>query len=93
MSNLHIHNSRDLSAEERAVLERLLGRSLREGEAVGVQALRESPAPTGAERERAAEELRAAADALAMQIDPHASADELDSLIEEAIAAVRRERR
>lgn len=93
MSDLRVHEVRNLSPEERAVIERLLGHELAEDEIIGVQSnLIVKRAPTGEAREQAARELKAARDALAAQIDPRATPQELDDLIDEARRAVRRER-
>lgn len=90
MSEMRVHEVLSLSAQERAVLEKLVGHELRDGQVVGVQSdpvLK--PAPTGEERKKAARELKAAMDDLAAQVEPGVTADELDALIDEARDAVR----
>ncbi len=79
-----------LSPQERALLGKIVGRELRDGEVVGVQANPIiKPAPTGEAREKAARELKEARDALAAQVEPGATEEELDALIDEARDAVR----
>jgi hypothetical protein len=94
MSAMRVLEVLTLSPQERALLGKIVGRELRDGEVVGVQANPIiKPAPTGEAREKAARELKEAMDDLAAEVDPDATEEELDALLDEAREAARRGRR
>jgi hypothetical protein len=73
---------KDMSPEERLVLEHLVGRRLRDDEVEHVNPLKE--APTGEERERAYRDLLALCDEIAARRPSNVSDEELDRLFDEA---------
>ncbi|HUK43003.1 MAG TPA: hypothetical protein VLW48_01025 [Candidatus Bathyarchaeia archaeon] len=82
-----IHNAKELSAEQKAVIENLLGRRVLESEAISVRAF-EPPALSAERRETIAEQLRR----YFAELDEHrqpASPQEADEVITEAIRSVR----
>lgn len=90
-----IHRAADLSADERRVLERLLGRALAESESVQVRALRGQvlqEAPTGERRESAYQTLLEHMRNMSSRTES-VPEEVLNAEIEEALAEVRRERR
>ncbi len=85
---------RELSPDERAVVEKLVGHGVGDNDIVDVQAHHVvSPAPAGAARDQAVIELEPAMDDLAQRIDPSIASAELDLLIDEAADAARHERK
>jgi len=82
-----IHNAKDLSADQKTVIEGLLGRRVLEGEEISVRAIQ--PAPLSDERR--AEVLRDLQTYFA-QVDAQrqpASAQEADAIIDEALRSTR----
>jgi len=82
-----IRNAKDLSRDQRAVIESLLGRRVPEEEAIGVRAI-EPPALSDQRRQELAEDLRkyfAEADARRKP----GSAEEAEAILTEAIRSTR----
>ena len=82
-----IHNSKDLSPDQKAAVEGLLGRQLLEGEAVSVRAF-EPPALSDQRRQEIADSLKryfAQVDANSRSV----SAEEADEAITEAMRSTR----
>jgi hypothetical protein len=78
------HKVTDLSTEQRRALEGLLGRSLRDDEALNIHPSRVlEEGPTGAARQRAFDEYLADLDKLARRAK-NISDEELDALADEA---------
>ena len=94
MQKSAIHKARDLSPELRRAAEALLGQRLDEDETVTLRAskgyiIRE--APSGEARQEAFRQLLAQMDKIAGRVKD-APQDELDALIDEAVAQVRSHR-
>ncbi len=83
MSNSAMRKARDLSADVRGALERLLGRPLEEEETISVQAYPTHEAPTGRARDDAWRRLMERIDKTAARVTGVPEA-ELDALIDEA---------
>jgi L-lactate utilization protein LutC len=82
-----IHKAKDLSPDQKATIERLLGRQILEGEAVSVRAF-EPPALSEKRRQEIVDSLKryfAEVDASSKPV----SADEADETITEAIRSTR----
>ena len=82
-----IHHAKDLSPEQKKVIERLLGRRLQENEAVSVRAI-EPPSVSDQRRLEIIEELKryfAEVDANSRRM----SAEEADEILTEAIRSTR----
>ena len=82
-----IHNAKDLSADQKTVIEGLLGRRVLEGEEISVRAIQPPPLSD----ERRAEVLRDLKTYFA-QVDAQrqpASAEEADAIINEALRSTR----
>jgi hypothetical protein len=82
-----IHKARDLSADQRVLIENLLGRQVTEDEAISVRAL-ELPTLSAERRREVANELRR----YFAEVDANrklASADEADEIMTEAIRSAR----
>jgi hypothetical protein len=92
MAQITIHDVRDLDQDARRTLETLLGRQLAEEEQITVTALAARPARSGEPRRLAAERLTQSLDAVSESAKA-VPADELESLIEEAMNDVRPRRR
>ena len=88
MSNSALRKARDLSADIRDALERLLGRALQEEETISVQAYPTLEAPTGSERDEAWRQLLVRIDKTAARVT-NVPESELDALIDEAVDYVR----
>jgi len=82
-----IHRARDLSPDQKLLIERLLGRRVLEDEAISVHAF-EPPAVPDERRGEIAEELRKYFAEVDANRSP-ASADEADEVITEAIRSTR----
>jgi hypothetical protein len=76
----------ELSADARHAVESMLGRPLRDDEAISVNVYK--PAPTGAAREEATERLRQHIDKIAKRVEGIPDA-EIDAAIDEAVDYVR----
>jgi hypothetical protein len=85
-----VYRAGELAAGDRAVLERLLRRSVDDNEVIGVRSVGRivKEAPEGAEREDAIRKLLEGIQETHKHFE-NIPADELEELIEEAIAAVR----
>ena len=84
-----VHQVKDLSADQRLVIESLVGRPLRDDESLTIRpshVLKE--APTGEERERLFAQYQDHLDKLAGRVT-HVSDDELEAAIDEAVKHVR----
>ena len=84
-----VHQVKDLSADQRLVIESLVGRPLRDDESLTIRPshiLKE--APTGKERERLFRQYQDHLDELARRVT-HVSEDEIEAAIDEAIRHVR----
>lgn len=82
-----IHKAKDLSADQRAVIETLLGRRVLASEAVSIRAFEPTPI-SDEERQKIADELRkyfAEVDANRKPVSP----DEADEIITEALKSTR----
>ena len=88
MSNSALRKARDLSADIRDALERLLGRPLQEEETISVQAYPTHEAPTGRERDEVWDRLIKRIDKTAARV-ANVPESELDALIDEAVDYVR----
>jgi len=75
-----IHAARDLSPEEKSVVEKFLGRSLADDESFDIQAYRCHPAPQGEDRQAAWKRLNSVTDRMAEKAK-RLSDDDLDALL------------
>ena len=82
-----IHNAKDLSPDQKALLENLLGRRVLETEAISVRAF-QPPALSDERRSELAKELERYFADIDKNREP-GSADEADTIITEAIRSVR----
>ncbi len=92
MENVAVNMANSLSSPVRAAIETMLGRALLDDEQVSILALRPHSAPTGEHRIVAAKRLKAAMDALETKAASAVPSD-LDAAFDEAMAAVRPDRR
>jgi len=84
-----IHQVKDLSPNQRAAIENLLGRTLRDEESLTIRPARIlKDAPTGKERARAFRGYRENLDLLANRVKD-IQEDAIDAVIDEALHAVR----
>jgi hypothetical protein len=88
MPDHSIHKAGDLGHDERVLVERWLGRPLRNDETITMNAYRPHPAPEGGERERLRREIMAQAREIGSRTRS-ANAEQVDALIDEAISAIR----
>ena len=88
MSITLFHPTSDLTAEEKAVLAKLVGRPLAEDEVVNVRAFRTRPAPVGRAKEEAARALKAQLDRLAERVKD-VPPEHLDAALDEALKHAR----
>ena len=88
MQEMSIRNVSDLAADARGVLEVLLGRRLAEEEQVTVLALPARPAPSGSERQIAAQRLFESLNDMSDRARA-VPEDEMEALIDEALEHVR----
>jgi hypothetical protein len=82
-----IHKAKDLSPDQKEIIERLVGRRVLDGEAISVRAF-EPPTISDERRQEIAEELRKYFAEVDANRQP-ASADEADEIITEAIRSAR----
>jgi hypothetical protein len=82
-----IHNAKDLSPDQKLLLESLLGRRVLEDEAISVRAI-ETLALSDERRREIAEELKQYYAKIDAQRKP-GSADEVDAILDEAIRSAR----
>jgi hypothetical protein len=82
-----IHQAKDLSADQKAVIESLLGRSVREDETVSVRAI-EAPDLSGERKQELAASLRQHFAEVDARRKP-GSAQEAEDVISEAMRSVR----
>ena len=88
MPDHFMHKAVDLAPDERLLVERWLGRTLSSDETISVNAYRPHSAPTGAKRENLQRQIMTQAQEIGSRgLD--ASEEEIDALIDEAIAAAR----
>ena len=88
MPDHFVYKAGDLAPDERLLVERWLGRSLSSDETISVNAYRPHSAPAAAQRENLRRQIVAQAQEIgARGLD--ASEQEIDALIDEAIAATR----
>jgi hypothetical protein len=84
-----VHQVKNLSADQRLVIESLVGRPLRDDESLTIRPLHLlKEAPTGKERERLFARYQDHLDKLAGRVT-HVSDDELEAAIDEAVKYVR----
>jgi hypothetical protein len=88
MPDHSIHKAGDLDRDERIVVERWLGRSLGNDETISVNAYRPHSAPAGDEREILRRQIVAQAREIGSRA-PAANEEDVESLVDEAIAATR----
>jgi len=86
MQNGALRRVTELSVDARHAMESILGRPLREDEAVSVNVYK--PAPTGAARDEASQRLRERIDKTAQKVKGVPEA-EIDAAIDEAVDHVR----
>lgn len=89
-----VHKASELSADERRVIERLLGRSLGEDEAFGLSAPVDSPiktAPVGVAKQEASRRLMQHVERMSVHTR-NVPEEELHAAIDEALAEVRQAR-
>jgi len=82
-----IHKAKDLSADQRVLIEKLLGRRVMEGETISVRAF-ESPRLSAERRREVADQLRR----YFAEVDTNrksASSDQADEVLTEAIRSAR----
>ena len=91
LPDFSVHKANELGADERQLFERWLGRSLDADETISINAWRPHTAAVGDRRDSLRRDILAQARQIASRA-PDMSADETDSLIEEARAAVRTRR-
>ncbi len=92
MSDHHsVHKACDLAPDERAVVERWLGRHLVDDDTVSVNVYHPHSAPNGDEREVLWREILSQAREIGSRV-PDASEKEVDALLDEAYAATRGKR-
>ena len=89
MTTLFTRQARDLSAEERAAVEKLLGRPLADDEAFDIHTYRPHEAPKGEARKKAAAELAGAMEEISAGFRD-APSQELEEEIDRACEEVRR---
>ena len=82
-----LHAASELSAEEKAVVDRLAGRPLADNELFVISTYRVHPPPTGKAREKAAEEIRGAMDTIARKLKD-VPAEELERELDDALRKV-----
>lgn len=88
MPDYSVHKAGDLARDERLLVERLLGRPLSNDETISVNAYRPHAAPTGNEREILWQGIMTQASEIGSRVQD-ANEDEVDALIDEALAATR----
>ena len=88
MSVTLFHPTSDLTAEEKAVVEKLVGRPLAEDEVVNVRAFRTRPAPAGRAKKEAVRALKAQLDRMAERVKD-VPPEELDAVLDEALKHAR----
>ena len=88
MSVALFHTTSDLTPDEKAVLEKLVGRPLADDEVVNVRAFRARPAPKGRAKKEAARALKAQLDRLATGVKD-VPPEHLDAALDEALKQVR----
>ena len=88
MSVVLFRSTSDLTAEEKTVVEKLVGRPLADDEVVNVRAFRARPAPIGRAKKEAARALKAQLDSLAACVKD-VPAEHLDAALDEALKQVR----
>ena len=88
MPDHSVHKVGDLAHDERLLVERLLGRSLADDETISVNAYRPHAAPAGREREILHREIVTQAREIGSRVQD-VNEEDVDSLLDEAIAATR----
>ena len=86
-----IHKADDLAHDERAVVERWLGRALSSDETISLSAYRLHAAPAGDEREHLRREIVRQAQEIGSRVQD-ADEKDIDALLDEALAATRSKR-
>lgn len=78
----------ELTREERALVEKLVGRPLGDDEVINVRTFRARAAPTGQRKREAARELKRQLDALAERVR-NVPPEDVDAALDEALKHVR----
>jgi hypothetical protein len=86
-----VHKASDLAQDERIVVERWLGRALSNDEIISVNAYRCHDAPTGTDREALRREILGQAREIGSRVQD-TSEEDLDALVQEALADIRGKR-
>jgi hypothetical protein len=89
MPDHSVHKAGDLARDERLLVERWLGRSLSDDETISINAYHPHPAPNGYERELLRQEIMTQAREIGLRVQD-ANEEDVDELLDEAIAATRR---
>ena len=92
MPDHSVRKAGDLARDERLLIERWLGRPLSDDETISVSAYHRHPAPNGEEREVLRREIVTQAREIGSRIQD-ADVEDVDALVDEAIAAARGRRR
>ncbi len=88
MSDHSVHRASDLAGDERAVVERWLGRAISNDETISVNAYRPHAAPTGEGREVLRRAILTQAQEISSRVQD-SSEEGTDALLHEAFAAAR----
>ena len=91
MPNHFVQRAADLTGDERVIVERWLGRALSADETIRVTAFRLHPAPVGEERETLRRDIISQAREIGSRA-PDVVEQELDALLDEALAEIRGKR-
>ena len=91
MPDHSVHKAGDLDHDERLLVERWLGRALSNDETISVNAYRPHPAPAVDQRDALRREIVAQAQEIGSRVQD-ATEEEIDALLDEALAAVRGKR-
>ena len=91
VSDHYVHRASDLARDERVIIERWLGRALYNDETISVNAYRPHGSPTGDERDTLRRDVVTQAREIGSRA-PDAHEEEVETLLDEALAAVRGER-
>ena len=91
MADHSVHKASDLAQDERLVVERWLGRALSNDETISVNAYRCHAAPDAAKREALWQDIIAQASEIGSRVQDTREED-VDALVEEALADIRGKR-
>jgi len=90
MPSSWVHKARELTLEERLIVERWLGRSLGEEETLSLNVYSPHPAPSEPERQALRQQIISQARQIGSRA-PELGEEEADALLEEALREIRRQ--